>query len=248
VSALVALLVGGWLLLATANPAFSPAARAVPVLMYHHVGDWGVAGDWAPWVVKPDDFEAQLDWLLHHGYRTATVSALMAHRAGQAPLPPRTVVLTFDDGWGEHATIARRALEPRGMVGVFFVYTGAVGAPGFLDWREVREMEARGHEVLSHTVSHPDLATLAAGRLDIELRESRERLERELGHPVRTLAYPFGSRDARVRAAVANAGYDQAFIATGGPVRAGDSPMELPRWKMEYGETLDALARRLQGP
>jgi peptidoglycan/xylan/chitin deacetylase (PgdA/CDA1 family) len=84
--------------------------------------------------------------------------------------------------------------------------------------------------------------------LDIELRESRERLERELGHPVRTLAYPFGSRDARVRAAVANAGYDQAFIATGGPVRAGDSPMELPRWKMEYGETLDALARRLQGP
>lgn len=228
-------------------PAVAPLARAVPILMYHHVGDWGTPGDWAPWVVRPEDFVAQLDWLVDHGYRSVTLAEVRAHRERGAPLPSRPVVLTFDDGWAEHLPIARASLEPRGLRGVFFVYTGAIGAAGFLSWDDLRGLEASGHEVLSHTVGHPDLVTVSDERLSAEMRDSRARLERELGHPVEAIAYPFGSRDDRVVRAAREAGYRMALLATGGNETGGESRLEMPRWKMEYGEPLERLVERLGG-
>lgn len=235
-----------WGLLDLAWRPSPPATERVPVLMYHHVGDWGPPGEWAPWVVKPADFDAQLDWLVAHGWHTVTMEEVLASRSGGRALPRRPVVLTFDDGWSEHARIAHERLEPRGMRGVFFVYTGALGAPGYLGWDDARAFESTGHEVLSHTVSHPDLVQLPPDRLARELAESRVRLERELGHPVRVIAYPFGSNDARVRAAAAEAGYGFGCLATGGSLRPQDPPFELPRWKMDYGEPLDRFVQRLK--
>ena len=63
--------------------------EGVSVLMYHHVGDWGAPGDWSPWVVKPADFEAQLDWLLEHGYHPITLAQFQAHRERGEALPPQ---------------------------------------------------------------------------------------------------------------------------------------------------------------
>lgn len=228
-------------------PAGETAAREVPILMYHHVGDWGPAGDWGPWVVKPEDFEAQLDWLVSHGFHAVTLGQLRAHRERGEPLPSRPVVLTFDDGWGEHLWIARRSLEPRGLRGVFFVYTGAIGGGGYLSWDDVRALEAEGHEVSSHTVGHPNLLQVPDGRLATEMRDSRARLERELGHPVEAIAYPFGSYDARVVKAAGDAGYRMAVLATGANETAAEPRLELPRWKMEYGEPLERFVQRLRG-
>ena len=236
--------------LAWAPAAFENGGRheGIPVLMYHHVGDWGPPGDWAPWVVKPADFEAQLDWLLSHGHHPITLGQFQAHQESGAPLPPRPFLVTVDDGWGEDMDIARRRLDPRGIPAVFFVYTGAVGAPGYLSWPQVHELEAAGHAVASHTVSHPDLVRLPDDRLASEMRDSRARLERELGHPVTALAYPFGSHDARVVAAAEAAGYRLAFRADGPDARRDHPRLSLPRWKMDYGEPLEVFVQRLQTP
>ena len=220
----------------------------VPILMYHHVGDWGAPGDWAPWVVKPADFEAQMDWLRNHHYHPITMRQLQAHRERGEPLPPRPVMITFDDGWGEDMWIARQYLDPRAMPTVFFVYTGAVGAPGFLSWSDVRALEAGGHEVLSHTVSHPNLQQVPDARLASEMRDSRARLEQELGHPVECIAYPFGSYDGRVVKAAADAGYRLAVIADGPGAMDASPALELPRWKMAYGEPLPLFVQRLRAP
>lgn len=222
-------------------------ARSVPILMYHHVGDWGPAGDWAPWVVQPEDFEAQLDWLVSHGFHAVTLAELCAHRERGEALPPRPVVLTFDDGWGEHFSIARHWLEPRGLRGVFFVYTGAVGGGGYLSWDDVRSLEVAGHEVLSHTVGHPNLTQVPDDRLAAEMRDSRACLQRELGHPVEAIAYPFGACDGRVVKAAGDAGYRMAVIATGGNETGAEPRLEMPRWKMEYGEPLERFVQRLRG-
>jgi len=220
----------------------------VPILMYHHVGDWGAPGDWAPWVVKPADFEAQLDWLRNHHYHPITMRQLQAHREHGEPLPPRPVMITFDDGWGEDMWIARQFLDPRGMPTVFFVYTGAVGTPAFLTWPEVKGLEAGGHEVLSHTVSHPNLMQVPDARLSTEMRDSRARLEQELGHPVECFAYPFGSYDGRVLKAASDAGYRLAVIADGPSATDASPALELPRWKMAYGEPLELFVQRLRAP
>ena len=104
------------------------------------------------------------------------------------------------------------------------------------------------HAIASHTVSHPNLVQLPDARLAAEMRDSRARLERELGHPVTALAYPFGSYDARVAKAAEAAGYRLAFKADGPDAHRADPRLEIPRWKMDYGDPLEVFARRLAAP
>lgn len=218
----------------------------IPIIMYHHVGDWGPARpDWAPWVVKPADFEAQLNWLQAGGWHTITMRQLVAHRDHGDALPSRPVMLTFDDGWGEDVSIAQQYLKLRGMVGVFFVYTGAIGGSPYMTWAEVKALEAAGHDVQSHTVAHPDLRSLTDERLALEMHESKAVLERELGHVVDAIAYPFGLTDARVVQAATDAGYQLGLLADGENTTAATPAFATPRWKVDYGDTLDVFVQRL---
>ena len=57
----------------------SPISLSIPILMYHHVGDWGESrADWAPWVVRSTEFRAQMDWLVANGFHTITFRELLA--------------------------------------------------------------------------------------------------------------------------------------------------------------------------
>jgi peptidoglycan/xylan/chitin deacetylase (PgdA/CDA1 family) len=87
-----------------------------------------------------------------------------------------------------------------------------------LDWDQLRDLRDAGWEIGSHTVSHPFLPDVPDADLEAELTESRSALERELGGPCRTLAYPYGGHDDRVEAAAEAAGYDAAAILATGPV------------------------------
>jgi peptidoglycan/xylan/chitin deacetylase (PgdA/CDA1 family) len=84
-----------------------------------------------------------------------------------------------------------------------------------MDWDALRGLVERGVEIGSHTVGHPHLTQLGDTELARELRDSRSRLEDELGRPCPFLAYPYGEEDARVRAACAAAGYEAAFALPG---------------------------------
>lgn len=90
----------------------------------------------------------------------------------------------------------------------------AAALPGELatmDWEQLRGLAERGVEIGSHTRTHPHLTRLSDEELELELRESRDVLEAELGRPCRFFAYPYGEEDARVRRAVRTAAYEAAF-------------------------------------
>ena len=76
-----------------------------------------------------------------------------------------------------------------------------------MGWDELRELADAGWEIGSHTRSHPYLTAVDDERLDAELRESRLAVERELGRPCRSIAYPYGDVDERVVEAAGEAGY-----------------------------------------
>lgn len=174
----------------------------VPVLNYHSVGPGG-----DEFTVPLSTFEGELDWLVAKGYRTVSLHDLLQSREQGRRLPPRSVILTFDDGREDALSIVLPALLKRGMRGSFFVITGAVGRPGYLTWDGVRALAAAGMEIGSHTVTHARLADLAGDRVDAELRQSRAELEKQLKRPVEALAYPYNSVRARIRRAAAAAGY-----------------------------------------
>src|SRR5579864_1737825 len=89
-----------------------------------------------------------------------------------------------------------------------------------MSWDQVRALRKAGMDVQSHTRTHQPLQTLPPDALADELEGSRSDLERELGEPVRALAYPVGSPlDAAspIRAALRKAGYEIGFTNGTGP-------------------------------
>ncbi|MEI6474294.1 MAG: polysaccharide deacetylase family protein [Planctomycetota bacterium] len=228
------------------------ASIVVPILMYHHVGNWGPSrADWAPWVVLPEDFRAQMDWLVQHGYRTISFRELIECASRGVAPAGKPVIVSFDDGWAAQCGVVRDELMPRGMRATLFVYTGAVGpAPngsGYVSWQELRELEAAGNEVQSHTVSHARLTDVLPAQLQVEMQESRRKIEAEMHHPVQALAYPFGLHDRAVMQAARAAGYEcavraDADVSVGEPLQ-----FRMPRLRMGYGEGLQRFEECMLG-
>jgi len=128
-----------------------------------------------------------------------------------------TCVLTFDDG-GASALDAGEELARRGWRGYFLVTMGLVGTRGFVDADGVRALDAMGHVVGSHSVTHPDrMGALPPADILREWRESCEVLAELLGSPVTVASVPGGFYRRRVAVAAAQAGIRTLF--TSEPVR-----------------------------
>jgi peptidoglycan/xylan/chitin deacetylase (PgdA/CDA1 family) len=123
--------------------------------------------------------------------------------------PPR---LTFDDG-GSSAAATARMLEERGLRGHFFVVSSLVGTPGFADAQTLREVAARGHEIGSHSHTHPCLARLPPDESFEELRRSKATLEELLERPVVAFSAPRGLYNRRLGALAARAGYETLYTS-----------------------------------
>ena len=228
----------------------SALSLSIPILMYHHVGDWGESrADWAPWVVRSKEFRAQMDWLVANGFHTITFRELLAGQATEESVPAKSVIISFDDGWSAQEGVVRAELEPRGMHAVFFVYTAAVGATpnnsGYISWEQLRILESAGHEVQSHTVSHGRLTDMPPSQLDREMRESRATIEKEMHHPVKVIAYPFGIYDERVMRAASAAGYEFGLRADADLVVGKPLQYRMPRIRVGYDDGIEVFAEAM---
>ena len=228
----------------------SALSLSIPILMYHHVGDWGESrADWAPWVVRSKEFRAQMDWLVANGFHTITFRELLAGQKAGESLPAKSVIISFDDGWSAQEGVVRAELEPRGLHAVFFVYTAAVGATpnnsGYISWEQLRILESAGHEVQSHTVSHGRLTDMPPSQLDREMRESRATIEREMHHSVEVVAYPFGIYDERVMRAASAAGYEFGLRADADLVVGKPLQYRMPRIRVGYDDGIEVFAEAM---
>ena len=158
------------------------------------VGFPGLAA--ARYKLEPRQFEAHLDAIATAGVQVG----LLSERPHAS--------LTFDDG-GASALSAAEALERRGWRGHFFVTTGRIGTPGFMSADEVAELARRGHEIGSHSDSHPTyIGSLPRPELAREWTVSREILTGILGRPPTTAAAPGGFVSPPVIEEAARAGYE----------------------------------------
>lgn len=110
---------------------------------------------------------------------------------------------------------------------------------GMMSWDQVRELSKAGHEIGSHSLSHPILPDCESGRVEQEIVESRRRLQAETAAEVASFCYPNGSYDARCLAAVEAAGYECAVTTTWGLNAPGAAKYELKRCDMDYARLTD---------
>jgi peptidoglycan/xylan/chitin deacetylase (PgdA/CDA1 family) len=186
-----------------------------PLLMYHAVGH--VTDDPFSLYVTPERFDRQMAMLAGLGLRGVSLAELGdAMVCGQAA---GMVAITFDDGYRDVLSHALPALRRHHFAATFFAVSGLLGATNAWDppprrelmtVADLRALDAEGHEIGSHSVSHARLAGLGVGALRHEVQDSRRTLAQVIGKPPRTFCYPYGSVDAAAVRAVVYAGYSYA--------------------------------------
>ena len=186
-----------------------------PILEYHMVTE-NPRPDAKPYVVPPEDFAAQLDYLAAEGYTTITPQDYARARKGKQQLPDKPIILTFDDGYEDNWRVVLPMLEERGMKAVFYMVTNSIGKPGYLTWDNLFDMERRGMEIGSHTANHLPLTTLSPEKQREELRLSKLMLEWKGMKTIYSFSYPNGSYNAGVVTMLAEEEYLTAVTGEAG--------------------------------
>jgi peptidoglycan/xylan/chitin deacetylase (PgdA/CDA1 family) len=228
-------------------------ARAAARIIYYHRIDPELHRS----CVTPQAFREQMRHLRAEGFHVVPLAALApALERGEAPAP-RTVAITFDDGFADNYEHAYPVLAELGLPATIFLTVGMMGgrlavlrdhaALPALGWDQVREMLRGPVTVGSHTLSHPHLSACAPAEVERELVRSREAIAGETGVATDLFCYPHGDLSASVRDAVARAGYRLACSTRPGPVLAASDPLALPRTFIARDDTLADFARKLSG-
>ncbi|GAB3280764.1 hypothetical protein GCM10027589_07820 [Actinocorallia lasiicapitis] len=161
----------------------------------------------------------------------AAGSTLLAAPAHAAP-GKLTLSLTFDDGLANQIANAVPVLDKHGVKGTFYIVSRRIGGNGIMTAAQIKGLQAGGHEVGGHTVSHGDLNTKTQAEIRDELCNSRQDLK-ALGVRITSVAYPFGHANDVVKQAARDCGYNGArgvgpIRLDGGPVSADTLPAADP--------------------
>jgi peptidoglycan/xylan/chitin deacetylase (PgdA/CDA1 family) len=214
----------------------------VPILEYHVLGEAPADAPYPELYVERPDFRHQLEWLDDHGYQAVTLEQVEEAWYEDGTLPPKPVVLSFDDGYRPQFTFALPQLRKHGWAGVLNLK--AEGSD--LYESNVKAMIAAGWELAAHTIHHLDLTELGAEQLQEEVAGSRKLLQDEFAVPVKNFCYPAGRFDETVIAAVEKAGYVGATTEISGYAER-DAPYELARFEILGSTGVEGMAGDLAG-
>lgn len=201
------------------------AGAKVLVLNYHQVNNSFIS-----LAVPIDDFAAQMEYLSRNGYISITPDDLYNAMIGEIELPPKTVLITFDDGYIDNYTNAYPILKRYGMKATIFVIPAFTDKNrSYMTWEQLLEMERNGITIQSHTMTHKALEELPDDEIRNELLNSKLLLEEKLGHAVDFLAYPTGTYNLHIAGIAKDVGYKGAYTIKYGNVDLGSNLYALER-------------------
>lgn len=235
------------------EPAPSSTERAVrvPILMYHHVRSMKptfTAKD-RLFTVTPEDFALQMEGLVRAGYTTISPRDLEAALNGTASLPKKPVLLTFDDGYREHATVVLPILQRLHLKATYFIISQGYRIHAYMTNEMVREADASGLVTIAdHTRHHVFLARMSPAARVPEIVDSKKELETLLGHPVYDFAYPYGSWSQAAADEVRAAGYTLGFGVRLGALHASSTRYRLHRIRVLNRENVASLLNAFSKP
>lgn len=191
----------------------------VPILLYHYVEYVKDQGDTIrkSLNIMPYTFDAEIKTLKDAGYTFITTKDLADALDGEEALPPKSVILTFDDGYRDFYTDVFPILKKYQVKAVAYVVPNFLDKPNNLATWQLKEITASGLvEIGAHTMDHSYLVGLSAQRVRNEVEQSKKFLEKELGIRVVSFAYPYGAFDNTAIDIVKKAGFRSAVTTISG--------------------------------
>ena len=211
--------------------------------------------------IRASCFEAQLDHLRQR-YRVVSLGEYLAARRENRQLPPRSVVLTFDDGYRNFLTMAAPRLAARSLPASVFLITDRVcesdaaeahngwtpaDDESYLSWAEVESLRQHGVEFGSHTCTHPKLPELAPADAERELAVSRAAVARRVGLDSPPLAYPYGGYTHALAERARTLGYCCALTTDAGTNDSLTDIFKLRRVLIGDDDVVPVFAARVSG-
>ncbi len=205
----------------------------VKVLMYHKIVPDGTPPGKYSWTSTISQLKKHLALLSRWGYKAISLRDYSACLQGTMDLPDKPVIMTFDDGYEDVRSHALPVLDEFGAKATFFVLGDralrtnrwdakiGVGRSELLSDEGIRELHAHGHEIGSHSMTHPDLTTMSAEGARREIFDSKKKLEDVIQSRVSSFSYPHGATNPALKKTVENSGYAYGCGVYSGPPRFG---------------------------
>lgn len=197
---------------ADADPKYSSGVIA---FIFHEYGDFPnkIAS------ILPSEFIEFVEWLNFEEIPIVTIDSTINARVYpifdsiENPAPETLgtphIAFTFDDGTIDHYDVANK-LEQYDMRGTFFINSGHIGTPGFMNPLELQELQSRGHEIGGHSVNQVEhLVGLSYETQQLRIQTDYDTLT-GLGLNITSFAWPYGETSENLTQIVKNVGYARA--------------------------------------
>ncbi len=214
----------------------------VPVLTYHKLGPRPTGARLKGLYVSLSLFARQLAELRGAGYHSLSLKKVcQIHQR-----PNRQIAITFDDGFCNVLQYGLAPLAQYQFHAIQFLVADRLGqaneweqregeaSASLMDAAQVREWLAAGHEIGSHTLTHPFLTRLKLPAAREEIFASKKLLEDQFGLAIEHFCYPYGDWNEAVRDLVVEAGYQTACTTQWGVNDSTVSPFALKRLTARY--------------
>lgn len=224
------------LLLCCAHAAQGQIAEpSAVILQYHHVSTSTPPST----SISPADFRRHMDYLRDNGFAVLRLEEVVAALQNGSPLPDKTAVITFDDGYISVYSSAFPLLREYGWPFTIFVPTALVGTNAALysNWDQLREMATSGATLANHTVSHPYLLEQLPGedeatwlrRIEGEIVEAEAEILRQTGQSHKLFGWTYGEYDTSLQNLVRQLGFT-GIGQHSGAINASSDFSALPRF------------------
>lgn len=216
----------------------------IPVLYYHSV-DENAANEVT---ITPEKLQEQLDYINDNNYVTITMTELYDHIENNKPIPEKSILITFDDGYMNNYTEAFPMLKELNMTATIFCVGNSLDGSYYLSEEAIKEMSDYGIDIESHTVNHVHLDTMSYDEQLLELKNSKNILEKITGKEVLSLAYPFGDYNDNTIKAAKDAGYKMGFTTKLGLSDRTDDIYKLDRIYISSSYDMNTFKNLLKNP
>ncbi|SET37737.1 Polysaccharide deacetylase [Natronincola peptidivorans] len=234
----------------------SDFAQEVPVLVYHHLLEKkDLPSSPNESIIAVEDFRRQMELLNQHGFQTVSLDALKFFVKGEEPLPSKSVVITFDDGYKSNYIYAHPILKEYGFEATIFLITDYIADETlefdpsqlqYFSWEEIHSSQDvfnfASHTHNLHLLDSNNEGYLISKPEDVvitDLVKSKELLN------TTHLAYPYGHYDEKILDVLQKLGFTTAYTVIEGNVQVGDNLFELKRWGIYYSTSLEIFEEKL---
>lgn len=223
-------------------------SRGLLYLMYHELELPGrkvleTEPGYLRYVVHANEFREQLAWLRFSGFKGLSV--------GEALLPEnvsdRAIVITFDDGASTDLTVAAPILREFGFSATFYITSGFLGRPGFLNQTQVRELARDGFEIGCHSRTHRYLNDLDESDLEQEIVQAKKELESIVEASVDHYSCPGGRWSQAAVEVAKRAGFKSCATSQVGRNSPRTDPYRLARVAILRGDSLASFKNLCAG-